>query len=101
MVHVYIHYPTRTEASRISKLLLDKHLAACINFIAQEDMYWWNGKIVQTKGIITLVVTQKKHFKKIETLVKKHHSFKVPCILELPINRAYKPYEQWLRKETK
>lgn len=101
MIHVYIHYPTRREARKISRLLLKKHLASCVNFIDQEDLYWWEGKIVSTKGVVTLVVTKKKNFKKIEQLVIKHHSFKVPCILELPINRAFKPYEKWLNQTTK
>lgn len=101
MIHVYIHYPTRKEARKISRLLLEKHLASCVNFIDQEDLYWWEGKIVNTKGVVTLVVTKKKNFKKIEQVVTQHHSFKVPCILELPISRASKPYEKWLNKTTK
>jgi len=44
MIHVYIHYPTLAEAGKISKFILNKHLAACVNFIKQEDMYWWQGK---------------------------------------------------------
>jgi len=101
MIHVYIHYPTRKEARKISRLLLEKHLASCVNFINQEDLYWWEGNIVSTKGILTLAVTKKKNFKEIEQLVTDHHSFKVPCILELPINRAYKAYEKWLDQTTK
>lgn len=101
MIHVYIHYPTLAEARKISKLILQKHLAACVNFIKQEDLYWWKGKMVHTKGIITLAVTQKKHYKAIETLVKKHHSYEVPAIFELPIGRVLPSYEKWLIKETK
>jgi periplasmic divalent cation tolerance protein len=100
MIHVYIHYPTMAVAKRISKLILQKHLAACINFIKQEDLYWWKGKMVHTKGIITLAVTQKKHYQAIESLVKKRHPYEVPCILELPIGRSLKSYKQWLIKET-
>ena len=101
MIHIYIHYPTLKEAKRISKMLLKKRLAACVNFLKQEDLYWWKGKMVHTKGIITLVVTQKRHYQAIETLVKKYHSYEVPCILELPIGRTLKAYEQWLKRETK
>lgn len=101
MIHVYIHYPTRREARKISRMLLKKHLAACISFINQEDMYWWQGKIQQTRGVVTLVATEKKHYKKIESLVSKHHSFKVPAIMELPVGNVLKSYAQWLRTETK
>lgn len=101
MIHVYIHYPNIKEAKRISKILLHKKLAACINFISQEDMYWWKGKIEETKGIISLVGTRQNNFNKIEKLVKKLHSYDVPCILELPINKSSKSYKEWLYEQTK
>jgi periplasmic divalent cation tolerance protein len=100
MIHIYIQYPTLKEARRISKMLLNKHLAACVVFVRHEGMYWWRGKLNQGKGIMTYVVTQKKHYKKIETLVNKLHSYEVPAIFELPIGRVLPSYEKWLKKET-
>ncbi|MBU0598086.1 divalent cation tolerance protein CutA [Patescibacteria group bacterium] len=101
MVHVYIHYPTLQIARKISRLLLKKRLAGCISFVKQDDMYWWQGKMVATKGIVTFVAAPKKNYPAIEKLVKKHHPYQVPCILELPINRVLKSYARWLTKETK
>ncbi|XOU94116.1 MAG: divalent-cation tolerance protein CutA [Candidatus Kerfeldbacteria bacterium] len=100
MIHVYIHYPSKREAKKISKILINKHLAGCVSFVNQEDIYWWQGKIVETKGVVTFIATKKSNYKKIEAEVKKYHSFKVPCILELPVNRAFKPYQDWLYAET-
>ncbi len=101
MIHVYIHYPNIIEAKKISKILLQKRLAACVNFIRQEDMYWWHGKIQHTKGIITLVATRNANYNKIEKLVKQLHSFEVPCILELPVGQVLKEYKEWLYESTK
>lgn len=101
MIHVYIHYPNMTTAKKISKILLKNKLAACVNFIKQEDMYWWQGKIENTNGVLTLVATRKNNYKKIETLVKKLHPFKVPCILELPVKNVLSSYRKWLYEETK
>lgn len=101
MIHIYVHYPNTKEARRISKLILQKHLAACVNFIKQEDMYWWKGKMVETQGIITLIATQKKYFRTIKELIKTNHSYDVPCIIEMPIGRTLKSYERWLIDETR
>lgn len=101
MVHVYIHYPTKSEALKISKVLLKKRLVGCVSFVNQTDWYWWRGKLVSSKGVITFNIAPKKNYKKIEQLVKKLHSYDVPCILELPINRSFKPYQEWLYAETK
>lgn len=57
--------------------------------------------MVNGKEIVTFIATQKKHYKAIELLIKKHHSYQVPCILELPVNRVYKKYLDWVIKETK
>ncbi|MBI5037598.1 MAG: divalent-cation tolerance protein CutA [Candidatus Kerfeldbacteria bacterium] len=100
MIHVYIHYPSRAEARRISKLILQRRLAACINFIKQEDLYWWRGKLVASTGVITLIATQPRHYKKIERLVLAHHSYAIPCILRLPVSHALPAYHRWLLAET-
>lgn len=100
MIHVYVSYPTMKEAERISTLILKKRLAACIDFFPVKTKYWWHSKLVNGREIVTFIVTQKKYYKKIETLIKKNHSYKVPCILELPVNRVYKKYNQWLINET-
>ena len=101
MIHIYVTYPKPSEAKRISNLILKKRLAACIDFFPVTTRYWWQGKIVNGKEIVTFIATQKNYYKSIETLIKKHHSYKVPCILELPILRVYKKYDKWLKNETK
>ena len=63
-------------------------------------MYWWKGKIEETRGVVTLAAAKKGDYKRIEQFVAEHHSYDIPCILEFPVNRVYKPYEQWLEKET-
>jgi len=100
MIHVYIHYPTRREAEKISRLLLKKRLAGCVSFVKQSDMYWWKGKLVGTQGVVTFVAAPEKNYKKIEKFVAKHHPYQVPCILEMPIKRAYAPYKKWLINAT-
>lgn len=81
-------------------MLLQKRLVGCVSFVRQSDLYWWKGKLVGTKGVVAFNVAPKKHYKKIEQFVKRHHSYQVPCILELPIGRSLPVYEQWLKKVT-
>lgn len=101
MIFIYTDFSDLKEARKISQLLLKKRLAACVNFFPVESMYWWKKKLVKDREVACIIKTPKKNYKKIENLIKKNHSYKVPCILELPINRSYKPYAQWLNKETR
>lgn len=101
MIHVYVSYPSLSEAKKISRILLKKHLVACVNFFPVHSSYWWKGKIVHEKEIVSFISTKKKHYKQIEKVISKHHSYKIPCIMELPIDRVYTPYNKWIMGETK
>ncbi|MFC1687476.1 divalent-cation tolerance protein CutA [Patescibacteria group bacterium] len=100
MIHVYVSYPSVTEAKKISHMLLNKHLVACANFFPVHSSYRWKGRTVHKKEIISFVSTTKKHYKQIEKIITKHHSYTVPCIMELPVNRVYTPYKKWVMHET-
>ena len=57
------------------------------------------NKVGKDSEAILILHTIKKNFKKIEGEVKKHHSYKVPCIMEIMPIRVNKKYLSWLKKE--
>lgn len=99
VVFVYITCCNRKEAKEIGLSLVKKKLAAGCNLFPIESIYRWQGKIVNDKEIVLIVKTLEKNFQKIEREVKKLHSYKVPCILEILIKRGSRQYLNWLRKE--
>lgn len=101
MIDIYVTYPNEQEAKKISQKILDKRLAACINFSSIQSWYWWQGRQVHDHEVATFIKTQKKHYKKIETLIKKYHSYSIPCIMEIPIDRVSYSYKRWIHAETK
>lgn len=102
MVHVYVTYPTQKLAETISSRILERHLAACINFSPVKAWYWWQGKLIKRpKETVSIISTQKKHVAKIEGLIRQLHSYRVPCILVLPVTGGYRKYIAWIHKETK
>ena len=42
---VYVTFPSRDEALRIAKHILEKRLAACVNLWEINSMYWWENEI--------------------------------------------------------
>lgn len=97
MVIVYLTCKNKKEAERIGASLLKKRLAACFVVIPRvESSYWWKGRIEKSSEAILLVKMLRKKFLQIEREVKKLHSYKVPCILEIPVSRASKIYLKWL-----
>jgi len=99
MIFNYIVCKNKKEAKKIGLYLVKKKLAACCNIFPIESIYWWQDKIINDKEAVLIVKTLKKNFQKIEKEVKRLHSYKVPCILEIPIKRGGLEYLNWLEKE--
>ena len=100
MALVYITCKDKKEAEEISKHLLMKRLIACANIFPIKSMYWWKFKIVNESENVIIAKTTNKNFKKMESEVKKVHSYKIPCILRIDAT-ANKEYEEWANKEIK
>ena len=98
MALAYITCKDKKEAERISLHLLRKRLIACANIFPIKSIYWWKGKIVKDKENVIIAKTSNKNFKKLESEVKKIHSYEIPCILRITAT-ANKEYQEWMNKE--
>lgn len=98
---VFVTCGSEEEAYRISKTLVEEHLAACVNLLSPvRSIYRWEGKIWDEKEWFLLIKTQKKHFEVIEKKIKSLHSYSVPEIIGLTIEKGYEPYLSWLLENT-
>lgn len=99
-IFVYITNPTKEEARKIAKHLLKNKLIACANIFPINSLYWWKGKIADEKEFVLIVKTIKGNFEKVKREVEKIHSYKIPCIIRIPVSSDEK-YYNWLKKATK
>lgn len=97
MTLIYITCKDKAEAKKISKALLEKKLIACSNMFPIESMYWWKGKIEESKEFLIIAKTNDVNYDKIKAEVKKLHSYDVPCILKIE-GEANKAYDDWIRR---
>ena len=86
-------------AEEITKHLLKKRVASCVQILPISSSYWWKGKIEKSKEYLCLI--KGKNFNKIEKAIKEVHPYVIPEILELPITRGNVDYLNWINKETK
>ncbi len=98
-IFVYITASSLKEATKISKHLLEKKLAACTNIFPIASMYLWKRKIKTGKEFAIITKAPEKNYGKIKAEVEKIHSYSVPCITKIKVNPNEK-YAKWLRKET-
>ncbi len=99
-IFVYITNPTKKEAKKIAKHLLGKKLIACGNIFPINSLYWWEGKIVDENEFVLIAKTTNTNFEKVKKEVEKIHSYKIPCIIKIPVS-SNKKYFNWLKGEIK
>lgn len=97
---IYITHKNLKEAKKIVSHLMRKKLIACANFFPIGSAYWWKGKIVSVKEMVSIVKTRKENWKKVHDEVKKIHPYETPCIMKIEVE-ANQDYADWINKETK
>ncbi len=101
MILIYVVCANLEEAKRISRYLLEHRLAACTNMYPITSAYWWEGKIVEDNEVAMIVKTVPDHFELVKDAVLKLHSYQVPCIISIPVDKVEPTYLQWLQSETR
>jgi len=96
---VFITCP-KGEAEKISSLLIEKRVAACVNIADVSSIFRWMGKIEKADEELLIAKTRASLFDELVSMVKSIHSYEVPEIIALPIVKGTQDYLQWLDGET-
>ncbi len=89
------------EAEFIGKALLEARLVACVEITpGGQSMFWWKGKIETTSEVYLGLKTRAGKYFMVEKMIKRLHSYEVPCIISHDIKDGNAPYLNWVRGET-
>lgn len=95
---VFSTFPTLPKAREISKLLIEKRMAGCINIVGPaESFFWWKGKVDRAREYLLVIKTKARRFSRLRNFLQKHHPYSVPEIIALPIRKGNSPYLNWLK----
>lgn len=86
------------EALRLARALVKEHLAACVNIhrAPVRSIYRWKGKVEEAQERLLLVKTTRARFRALRDAVASLHSYDVPEIIALPIERGSPRYLAWI-----
>ncbi len=98
LIAIYLPFPNKEEAIKISDTLLSEKLVACYNLSEVESSYWWNGSIARSGEVVSLLKTKKEYWEKVKDRILELHSYDIPCILKFEID-ANDEYKSWVSEQ--
>lgn len=90
------------DAERLSRLLLERRLAACVNILpAVVSLYWWEGAIERADESLMLIKTRSDRLDELTAALTAAHPYDVPEVLVIAtMPEAGNPlYRAWVLAE--
>lgn len=87
------------QARQIARKLLQKKLAASVNFVPVESMFLWEGDIQEEDEVLMIIKTNTESFDALLTNVKIVHTYDTPEIIAMPIVMGADDYLKWITNE--
>ena len=86
-------------ARRIAEELVEHRLVACVNIVPGiESIYRWQGAIQRDREVLMIMKTSGHRFAEVEAKVKELHTYQVPEVIAVPIDRGSQEYLNWLQE---
>lgn len=99
---VLTNLPDADSADRVTKVVLESRLAACVNRLpTSASTYWWNGVIEHATEIPLLIKTTREAYPALEAVLRKAHPYEVPEIIAMPVAAGLPAYLAWVDAETR
>lgn len=99
---VLITFPSKEEAYKIAKKLIEEGLAACVNVVDRvRSFFVFEGKFEECDEALAIAKTKFEALQKLIEVVKSMHSYSVPEVIAIPIIAGYEHYIKWLEESLK
>lgn len=93
--------PNRKEATRIARSLVMERLAACVNIVPEvTSIFHWEGRVQKGREVLLILKTTSRRYPALEKTIRSIHSYQVPEIVAVPVERGLDQYLEWVREET-
>ncbi|MDP6155327.1 MAG: divalent-cation tolerance protein CutA [Candidatus Thermoplasmatota archaeon] len=101
-VILYSTTADEAEAKRIGGALVREKLAACVNILPKmRSIYRWKGNVEEADECVMIAKTTKDHADAATKLIRKLHSYELPCVIVISIIDGLDEYLEWIIEETR
>lgn len=88
------------EAQRIVDKLLSDKLIACAEFIPIKSKFTWKHELAESDEIKLVMLSREDFFDKVETVVKKLHSYETYVLKSIAVSHISDQASNWLQEST-
>ena len=97
LILVLVTFPSMESARQIGTALVEKQLAACVNFIPGiESIYRWQGKIEFAAEVLAIIKTSTAALEVLEREVRCLHPYELPEFIVIKPASAGHDYLAWV-----
>ncbi|MBW1750695.1 MAG: divalent-cation tolerance protein CutA [Deltaproteobacteria bacterium] len=89
------------DADTLTRLVLEKRLAACVQITSCRSSYHWQGAIEQDDELKLVMKSFVQLYPQLEQCILDHHPYDIPEILATPVQFCNSGYLDWLASELK
>jgi periplasmic divalent cation tolerance protein len=98
---VFVTTPNEESAAAIGRTLVQERLAACANLVGPiRSIYRWQDNVEDAAEYLLIIKTRSSLCAQLEKRVKELHSYEVPEIIAVKIDRGSPPYLAWVHEST-
>lgn len=88
---------SESEAAQIARALVERRLAACVSVVpGVRSTYRWKGAVHTESEWLLVVKTRRDRFDELSDLIHELHSYELPEIVMLDIERGDPRYVAWI-----
>ena len=89
-------FSTKENAIKISKEILNKKYASCIQLTSKISSYYrWKDKVESNNEFLVNIKTKNSMKDKIVKILKDHHEYEIPQIISYDFNIHNNSYKEW------
>jgi periplasmic divalent cation tolerance protein len=101
-VVVLITFPSREEAYKVSRKLVEEKLAACVNVVDKvRSFFVFQEKFEECDEALAVIKTKLEALQRLIEVVRSMHSYSVPEIIAIPIIAGHDDYLRWIDESVK
>jgi len=87
------------DAGELARVLVERHLAACVNAIGNvASTYRWKGEVQQDRETLLIIKTTAPRLAAVEKTIREKSKYELPELIALPVQTGGADYLAWVRE---